>query len=130
MRFESQELSITETSLSCYFSKRLKRYARRFRPPPHEDTCWYLGSLLERRHRLLLMLWRRLSSLLLLLFGLLLLLLLLLLLFSLLENDVCMLANFGRLLWEQDLSIIVVWNWTGVLGPAARWRPRSISNHQ
>ncbi len=51
MRFESQQLPITETSLSCYFSKRLKRYARRFRPPPHEDTCWYLGSLLERLGR-------------------------------------------------------------------------------
>jgi len=48
MRFESQQLAITETSLSSYFSKRLNRYARRFRPPPHEDTCWYLGSLLER----------------------------------------------------------------------------------
>ncbi|MFZ9038003.1 MAG: hypothetical protein ACO3DT_08035, partial [Gammaproteobacteria bacterium] len=51
MRFESDQLPITETSLSCYFSKRLKRYARRFRPPPHEDTCWYLGSLLERLGR-------------------------------------------------------------------------------
>jgi hypothetical protein len=48
MRFESQQLAITETSLSSYFSKRLNHYARRFRPPPHEDTCWYLGSLLER----------------------------------------------------------------------------------
>ena len=48
MHFESQQLPITETSLSCYFRNRLKRYARRFRPPPHEDTCWYLGSLLER----------------------------------------------------------------------------------
>ncbi|MCP4768809.1 MAG: hypothetical protein GY875_21420 [Gammaproteobacteria bacterium] len=48
MRLEQQQLSITETSLSSYFSKRLTRYARRFRPPPHEDTCWYLGSLLER----------------------------------------------------------------------------------
>jgi len=48
MRFESQQLAITETSLSSYFSKRLNQYARRFRPPPHEDTCWYLGSLLER----------------------------------------------------------------------------------
>jgi len=48
MRIESQQLAITETSLSSYFSKRLNRYARRFRPPPHEDTCWYLGSLLER----------------------------------------------------------------------------------
>jgi hypothetical protein len=48
MQFESQQLPITETSLSCYFRNRLERYARRFRPPPHEDTCWYLGSLLER----------------------------------------------------------------------------------
>jgi hypothetical protein len=48
MHFESQQLAITETSLSSYFSKRLNSYARRFRPPPHEDTCWYLGSLLER----------------------------------------------------------------------------------
>lgn len=48
MHYESQQLSITETSLSSYFNKRLTRYARRFRPPPHEDTCWYLGSLLER----------------------------------------------------------------------------------
>lgn len=48
MRFDTEQLSITETSLSSYFSKRLNRYARRFKPPPHEDTCWYLGSLLER----------------------------------------------------------------------------------
>ncbi len=48
MRFDQQQQTITETSLSSYFSKRLTRYARRFRPPPHEDTCWYLGSLLER----------------------------------------------------------------------------------
>jgi len=48
MRLEQQQLPITETSLSAYFSKRLTRYASRFRPPPHEDTCWYLGSLLER----------------------------------------------------------------------------------
>jgi len=48
MRFESQQLTITETSLSSYFCNRLNRYAQRFRPPPHEDTCWYLGSLLER----------------------------------------------------------------------------------
>jgi hypothetical protein len=48
MRFDPQQLPITETSLSSYFSERLTRYARRFRPPPHEDTCWYLGSLLER----------------------------------------------------------------------------------
>ena len=48
MQFESQRLPVTETSLSSYFSKRLTRYAKRFKPPPHEDTCWYLGSLLER----------------------------------------------------------------------------------
>jgi len=48
MSFGPQQLAITETSLSSYFSERLTRYARRFRPPPHEDTCWYLGSLLER----------------------------------------------------------------------------------
>ena len=48
MQFESRQLPVTETSLSSYFSKRLTRYAKRFRPPPHEDTCWYLGSLPER----------------------------------------------------------------------------------
>jgi hypothetical protein len=48
MRYDPKQLPITETSLSSYFSERLTRYARRFRPPPHEDTCWYLGSLLER----------------------------------------------------------------------------------
>ena len=48
MSFDPRQLDITETSLSSYFSKRLNRYARRYSPPPHEDTCWYLGSLLER----------------------------------------------------------------------------------
>ncbi len=48
MRYDPQQQPITETSLSSYFSRRLTRYARRFRPPPHEDTCWYLGTLLER----------------------------------------------------------------------------------
>jgi hypothetical protein len=48
MRDDPQQLPITETSLSSYFSKRLTRYAERFRPPPHEDTCWYLGTVLER----------------------------------------------------------------------------------
>ncbi len=48
MRLDPQQQPITETSLSSYFNKRLNRYAKRFRPPPHEDTCWYLGSLLER----------------------------------------------------------------------------------
>ena len=48
MRLDTLQRPITETSLSRYFSTRLTRYAKRFRPPPHEDTCWYLGSLLER----------------------------------------------------------------------------------
>jgi hypothetical protein len=48
MSADSLHQPITETSLSGYFSRRLTRYARRFRPQPHEDTCWYLGSLLER----------------------------------------------------------------------------------
>jgi hypothetical protein len=48
MSADSLHQPITETSLSGYFSRRLTRYARRFRSPPHEDTCWYLGSLLER----------------------------------------------------------------------------------
>jgi hypothetical protein len=48
MHIEMQQLPITETSLSSYFSQRLIRYAKRFNPPPHEDTCWYLGKLLER----------------------------------------------------------------------------------
>lgn len=39
---------ITETSLSIYFKDRLSEYAQRLQPPPHEDTCWYIGNLLER----------------------------------------------------------------------------------
>lgn len=39
---------VTETSLACYFEERLKDHGERLRPPPHEDTCWYLGSLLDR----------------------------------------------------------------------------------
>ena len=46
--FESDQIPVTETSLSSYFSKRLTHYAQRFEPPPHEDTCWYLGNLLDR----------------------------------------------------------------------------------
>jgi len=48
MSADSLHQPVTETSLSGYFSRRLTRYARRFRSPPHEDTCWYLGNLLER----------------------------------------------------------------------------------
>ena len=39
---------VAEASLSHYFRRRLTRYAKRLRPPPHEDTCWYLGSVLVR----------------------------------------------------------------------------------
>ena len=39
---------ITETSLSIYFKERLSEHAQRLRTPPHEDTCWYIGNLLER----------------------------------------------------------------------------------
>jgi hypothetical protein len=48
MSADSLQQPVTETSLSGYFSQRLTRYARRFHSPPHEDTCWYLGNLLER----------------------------------------------------------------------------------
>ena len=39
---------VTETSLSVYFRERLLESARCLEPSPQEDTCWYLGSLLER----------------------------------------------------------------------------------
>ena len=39
---------ITETSLSVYFKERLSDCAQRLKPPPQEDTCWYLSSLLDR----------------------------------------------------------------------------------
>jgi len=51
MHLDTELLPVTETSLSHYFTKRLTRYAKRFRPPPHEDTCWYIGSLLDRLGR-------------------------------------------------------------------------------
>jgi hypothetical protein len=44
----SGQAPITETSLSIYFKDRLSEYARQLNPPPQEDTCWYIGSLLER----------------------------------------------------------------------------------
>tara|TARA_R110000823_G_scaffold27609_17_gene80486 strand:+ start:5179 stop:5733 length:555 start_codon:yes stop_codon:yes gene_type:complete len=31
-----------------YFRDRLTAYSERCTPAPHEDTCWYLGTLLER----------------------------------------------------------------------------------
>ena len=51
MLLHSHQAPITETSLAGYFSRRLARHAERLRPPPHDDTCWYLGSLLDRFSR-------------------------------------------------------------------------------
>lgn len=48
MLLDSHQVPITETSLSSYFKSRLSHYAERLRPPPHDDTCWYLGSVLAR----------------------------------------------------------------------------------
>lgn len=48
MRSDSAVAPVVETSLSCYFKERLTRYAERLSPPPHDDTCWYLSSLLDR----------------------------------------------------------------------------------
>lgn len=48
MFVEPSQAPITESSLATYFKNRLSHYAQRLRPPPHEDTCWYLGSLLDR----------------------------------------------------------------------------------
>jgi hypothetical protein len=39
---------VVAPSLADYFRQRLTAHAQRLRPPPQEDTCWYLGSLLER----------------------------------------------------------------------------------
>lgn len=40
-----------EPSLPDYFRRRLHRYAARLRPPPHEDTLWYLGEMMHRFSR-------------------------------------------------------------------------------
>ncbi|MGV3592441.1 MAG: hypothetical protein ACO1PZ_12185 [Gammaproteobacteria bacterium] len=47
MAFDPQ-VPVTETSLGVYFRERLTHYAQQLRPPPLEDTCWYLGNVLER----------------------------------------------------------------------------------
>jgi len=41
----------TERSLAEYFKQRLEAYAQTLRPPPHEDTRWYVGALLDRYGR-------------------------------------------------------------------------------
>jgi hypothetical protein len=47
MTFDPQ-VPVTETSLGNYFRERLTHFAQQLRPPPLEDTCWYLGNVLER----------------------------------------------------------------------------------
>ncbi len=51
MALNPQQMPVTETSLGVYFRERLTDYAQRLRPPPLEDTCWYLGAMLERFSR-------------------------------------------------------------------------------
>ena len=48
MHPEAPSLPVTETSLSHYFTTRLKRCAEDLHRRPQEDTFWYLGSLLDR----------------------------------------------------------------------------------
>ena len=48
MLLEADAVPVAETSLSHYFTARLKRCARGVRRPPQEDTFRYLGSLLDR----------------------------------------------------------------------------------
>lgn len=48
MLVEIHETPIFESSLAVYFQQRLAHYAEQLRPPPHHDTCWYIGSLLDR----------------------------------------------------------------------------------
>lgn len=51
MFVENQQSPITESSLASYFKNRLSHYAQQIEPAPHDDTCWYIGSLLDRfRH--------------------------------------------------------------------------------
>ncbi|MGE0623500.1 MAG: hypothetical protein AB7I04_16510 [Pseudomonadales bacterium] len=48
MLLDAQASPVAETSLSHYFMNRLTHHARRLSPPPAEDVCWYLGSVLDR----------------------------------------------------------------------------------
>jgi len=51
MLLDARQEPITESSLADFFRKRLTTYAQSLHPPPHEDTCWYLGNLLDRYGR-------------------------------------------------------------------------------
>ncbi|MDA1074347.1 MAG: hypothetical protein O3A63_06240 [Proteobacteria bacterium] len=48
MRKEARTIPVAEESLSHYFKCRLTRFAQSLHPQPHEDTCWYLGTVLVR----------------------------------------------------------------------------------
>lgn len=48
MQENDARLSISEPSLAAYFQRRLEDCAKEVDPPPQEDTCWYLGQLLDR----------------------------------------------------------------------------------
>ncbi len=45
------EIPIAETSLTNYFCQQLNIHAERLQPPPHADTRWYIGNLLDRLGR-------------------------------------------------------------------------------
>jgi len=47
----ASEIPIAETSLTDYFCKQLNIHAEHLRPPPHADTRWYVGNLLDRMGR-------------------------------------------------------------------------------
>jgi len=48
MQGTGEQLATSEASLALYFRERLANRAQDYDPPPAEDTCWYLGNLLER----------------------------------------------------------------------------------
>lgn len=51
MTLDSVDEPLAEPSLAEYFRRRLSGFARQLDAPPREDTCWYIGSLLERFSR-------------------------------------------------------------------------------
>lgn len=50
MLYEEQT-PISEPSLEVYFREQVTDCAKHYRPPPNEDTCWYLSTLLTRFSR-------------------------------------------------------------------------------
>jgi hypothetical protein len=51
MILEPAEKPLAEASLADYFRRRLNGFAQQLDAPPREDTCWYIGTLLERFSR-------------------------------------------------------------------------------